>query len=360
MLNTTLEIDAMITGINYEPYLCRSLKTYSLADFAKALRSDASFILEKNRNNKVALSWWVSAKRTRSYPYARVYDTLNFSGKKVTIIPVIKDEGSDGDRDFLQWDTLSLMSLLGVYVIVSYYGDATKNEDYRNKITEQKYDVNYITKQLQNLCSYQSDALHWNLEQAEMVPDLGKKAIESYQKISERLKVKMHSKDSALRKIQKIKEGKDAFMKISRTLAKKAQNRESMTTQPKEQLNGSKGKITIKNYLGGFYYFTSDEIEIYGNNIRLIEGKHSKNNELPSLDDIKDGLVKMILFSNLKNVKISSKHYRTVAQLKLTSEREFNENNLNESQKNVLKLLIEEAKTNNFEVRINEQMLWLK
>ena len=72
----------------------------------------------KRQDNEFAVSWWVSPKRTRSYPYARVYDTLGFSGKKATIIPIIKDEGKDGDRDFLQWDTISLMSLLGVYVIV--------------------------------------------------------------------------------------------------------------------------------------------------------------------------------------------------------------------------------------------------
>ncbi|MGC9043411.1 MAG: hypothetical protein ACP5KG_06100, partial [Myxococcota bacterium] len=75
-------------------------------------------------------SWWVSPKRTRSYPDARVYDTLSFEGKKVTIIPIINDEGREGDRDFLQWDTISLMSLLGVYVIIGYYKNAEKSKRY--------------------------------------------------------------------------------------------------------------------------------------------------------------------------------------------------------------------------------------
>ena len=77
-----------------------------------------SFLLEIDSKNQFGISWWVSAKRTRSYPYARVYDTLSFSGKKVTIIPIYKDEGFQGDRDFIQWDTISLMSLLQVYVII--------------------------------------------------------------------------------------------------------------------------------------------------------------------------------------------------------------------------------------------------
>ena len=60
--------------------------------------------------------------------------------------------------------------------------------------------------------------------------------------------------------------GKDNFMKLSRMLAEKAQRREQLTVQPKEKLSGTKAIITIRNYLGG-YYFTSDETEVKGNNI---------------------------------------------------------------------------------------------
>jgi hypothetical protein len=41
------------------------------------------------------------------------------------------------ERDFLQWGTVSLMSLLGVYVIIGYYNYAEPNPQYRNKITKQ-------------------------------------------------------------------------------------------------------------------------------------------------------------------------------------------------------------------------------
>jgi len=68
------------------------------------------------------------------------------------------------------------------------------------------------------------------------------------------------------------------------------------TVQPKEVLSTlTKATITIENYLGGKYYFTTDEIKIEGENIYLIEGKHSKSALLPSNGDIKDGLLKMIL-----------------------------------------------------------------
>ena len=114
-----VNITAKIAGITYTPFLCSKLKTFEFKEFKNAFQI-GSFILRYNANN-FAISWWVSPKRTRSYPYARIYDTLNFSGKRVTIIPIVKDEGFDGDRDYLQWDTISLMSLLGIYVIISYY-----------------------------------------------------------------------------------------------------------------------------------------------------------------------------------------------------------------------------------------------
>lgn len=345
-----MDILAKIKGIKYNPLLCRELEVFGYKDLERALASCASFILNINKENKVAISWWVSAKRTRSYPYARVYDSLGFLGKKITIIPVVKDEGKEGDRDFLQWDTISLMSLLGVYVIIAYYSDAKRSTRYRHKITNQRFDINYIREQIKNILSYQSDALHWNLAHVDKVGRIGEKALEAYAKISQKLKVEMHSRQTAEKRIAELLKGKDEFMKLSRMLAEKAQKRERLTIQPKENLSGTKAIITIQNYLGGYYYFTSDEAEVKGNNVFLIEGKHSKNNSLPSLEDIKDGLLKMILFTNLEYVKIDSKKYNSVAVLKLTTAKKFNIQNLNTSRKKILVLLQKEAKVNNFRI----------
>jgi len=347
-----MDILAKIKGIRYNPLLCRKLKLFNFKDLVWALDSCTSFILNINKENKIAVSWWVSAKRTRSYPYARVYNTLGFSGKKITIIPVVKDEGKEGDRDFLQWDTVSLMSLLGVYVIIAYYTAAERNIRYRHKITNQRFDIDYIKEQIKNILSYQSDALHWNLAHVDKVGRIGKKALEAYTKISKKLKVEMHSRKAAEKRIIELLKGKDEFMKLSRMLAEKAQKREQLTIQPKENLSGTKAIITIQNYLGGYYYFTSDEVEIKENNIFLIEGKHSKNNSLPSLEDIKDGLLKMILFTNLEDIKINGKDYNFKSVLKLSVEDGFNSDNLNKTQKEILILLNKEAKQNGFEVRI--------
>ncbi|BDC35598.1 hypothetical protein MTLP_02800 [Candidatus Methanoliparum sp. LAM-1] len=350
-------ITAKIKGIKYTPLLCRKLHTFNFSDLDKALSKEATFILKIDDKNQIAVSWWVSAKRTRSYPYARVYDSLSFAGKKVTIIPIVKDEGKDGDRDFLQWDTVSLMSLLGVYVIIAYYNDATKKSRYENKITEQRFDIDYLKNQIKELLSYQSDALHWNLSQIDNIAEIGKKALDSYIKISQKLGVEMHSKESAEKRIAELKKGKNTFMELSRNLAKMAQKRESVTIQPKEHLEGIKGTITITNYLGGNYYFTSDEVELYDKNIYLIDAKHTKENKLPSLEDIKDGLLKMILFTNLEDVKIGNEKFTPIPILKLTTAETFKIVDMNKSQKEMFEVLKKEAQINNFNILLNKHKI---
>lgn len=350
-----MDILAEIKGVTYTPFLCRKLNAFDFSEIDRAVSSDATFILKVDKDNQIAVSWWVSPKRTRSYPYTRVYDSLGFSGKKVTIIPILKDEGKDGDRDFLQWDTVSLMSLLGVYVIISYYADASKSSRYEHKITNQLFDLDHIKSKIQEILSYQSDALHWNLSQIDSVGEVGEKALKAYTDISEKLGVEMHSWESAETRIRQLLEGKAAFMTLSRKLAESAQRRESVTDQPKENLSGIKGTITIKNYLGGYYYFTCDEVEIRGKDVHLIEGKHTTTDNLPSLNDIKDGLLKMILFTNLENVKIDGINYNPVPILKLTTGKRFSLKSISSSQEDMLNTLKKEATENGFRVVINSE-----
>jgi len=345
-----MDLLAKIKGIKYKPFLYRELEVFDFANLKKALSFCASFILKIDKRNQIAISWWVSAKRTRSYPYARVYDTLNFSGKKITIIPVVKDEGKDGDRDFLQWDTVSLMSLLGVYVIIAYYNSAERSKRYRHKITNQRFDISYIQAQIKNILSYQSDALHWNLSHIGKTGQIGQRALSCYSNISRKLKVGMHSKQSAEKRINELLKGRNNFMKLSRVLAERAQKREKLIVQPKEKLSGEKAIITIQNYLGGFYHFTSDEIEVKKDRIFLIEGKHSKAKSLPTLMDIKDGLLKMILFVNLEKLKADGKFYKVIPILKLTVKNGFNLKNINEKQNRTIKLLKQEAEKNGFKI----------
>jgi hypothetical protein len=157
-----MDITGKITGIKYKVSFAEILKTVDIGNFN--INESPAFCLVKDKNNSFAVSKWVSPKRTRSYPYERVYNTLN-SSKKITVIPIVKDEGAKGDRDFLQWDTVSLMSLLDVFVIFAYYEKAEINPRFENKITNQQFDNKYILSKIKEIEQYHSSALHWNLNE---------------------------------------------------------------------------------------------------------------------------------------------------------------------------------------------------
>ena len=350
-----MDLYADIKEIRYEPMMCSVLDSINLGQLGPTLAESGAFLLNLSSANQVGLSWWVSPKRTRSYPYARVYDTLGFTGKKVTVIPFMKDEGNQGDRDYLQWDTIALMSLLGVHVVIAYYADASRSSRYRHKITAQRFDLNQIKSEIDKLQSYQSDALHWNLSQIDNVEGVGRMALKAYTDISQSLGVEMHSLSSAQKRISILREDKANFMEYSRTLAQQAQKRETVTAQPKEQLTGIKARLTIKNFLGGHYYWTCDEIEIHGNQMFLIEGKHTRKAKLPSRNDIKDALVKMMLFTNLENLMVGERNYIPIPILKLTTDGPFRLEALSNKQRELLQNLSREADANGFRVLINDE-----
>lgn len=359
-----MEITAEITGIEYKVLLNKELKTFDLKDFD--INTLPSCCLISDGKKSFAISKWVSPKRTRTYPYERVYNTLTIS-KKITVIPVVKDEGCGGDRDFIQWDTVSLMSLLDVYVIFAFYNKAEKNRKKKNKITRQQFNNQYILSKIKEISSYHSSALHWNLKEIDSgLSAVISKATIFYSSIEQKLKVKPHSPQGLDAFKKQFAEDVKFFMESSRKKAREAQSREYQTIQPKEVLQTfSKAKITIVNYLGGKYFLTLDEAEVRKDKIYLIESKHSKS-LMPHRSDLKDGLLKMILFSNLKNVTLDSTPLVSYSVLKLTSEETIGKISSNESfqekesffkknkfmpaQINFLETLFKEAKTNNFTV----------
>jgi hypothetical protein len=292
--------------------------------------------------------------------------------KKITVIPIIKDEGADGDRDFLQWDTVSLMSLLDVCVIFAYYDKATKNPNYDNKITDFQFNNRYIISKIKEIEQYHSSALHWNLNELKNnLHNIVDQAKRSYAKIEHKTGVKLHDVKGLDNFKAKIGKDVETFMEFSREKAQQAQTREILTTQPKESLSTlTKAKITITNYLGGQYFFTVDEILIDKDTVYLIEGKHFKNSILPSKGDIKDGLLKMILYSNLCEVEVDGVPMKSRAVLKLTSTKLKGEltseipvwdraaflldNDFSQEQIRFVDELLDEAVENGFEVKMEK------
>lgn len=362
-----LGISATIESIVYTPK-AMTLPSFSFDDFS--INSAPPSCLIQSHNISIALSKWLSPKRTRSYPFVRVYNTLSFS-KKITVIPVMKDEGIDGDRDFIQWDTIALMSLLDVYVVFSYYDDAQKNTRYLNKCTNQKMNEPYIRQQISTIFSYHSSALHWNMQQYANIEEIACMALNAYDEISHKLCISFHNKNALYTFIKNAKQDLEQFKSYSRDKAKQAQTREQVTYQPKESLSSlTKEKITIANYLGGEYYLTIDELCIQHNTLYLIESKHSQSKIMPSNNDIKDGIFKIILYTNLKNIIYQGKQFKAVPVLKLTSpliqspifststeekiHSFFLENNISTTMIEYITSLFNEARQNNFVVHIEQ------
>lgn len=358
------EISGEVESVKYKQFLADKLKVFK-AENLDINKTPGAFIFE-NEKEKIAVSRWISPKRTRSYPYERVYDTLAHAGKKVSIIPVVKDEGFGGERDFLQWDTLSLLSLLDVRVVLAFYDSAEKNLKQNDQITKQKFDNSYILSRLKEASEFSGTAREWNEREAKQLKAIFEKAKISYQKISKETKTYLHD-ESALNELIKYAETPEKFIEFSRSKSQKAQNREFVTDQPKEALaTDTKAKVTITNALFGKYFFTVDETKIEPETVYLIEAKHSQRAKFPSENDIKDGLVKMMLYTNLRNVKIGNKNVNCKVRIRLTSSKltgsidsnasaanfeKFAAENLFEvKQKNFFAKLFEEARANNFTI----------
>ena len=362
-ITNSIQLYGYIPEINYVPTLSKDLEIFDESVLSTDKLAQKASIILRFKGNEFGLSQWVSPKRTRSYPYSRVYDTL-VKKNRVTIIPFVKDEGFDGDRDFIQWDTVSLMSLLNVFVIVAYYKSAEKNNNYKNKITNQVYNYDYIKSQMEELVNYQSSALHWNLRQMDNMLFIAEKSKEAYNTISKGLRVRMHSDKGIENRIQVVRNSVSKFRELSRDLAEQAQNRETQTIQPKESVIEEKAEITLKNYLGGFYFFTVDEFKMINDIIFLIEKKHSGLKSIPSANDVKDSFIKMALFTNISDLSYLSKKFSYKPVVGLTSpnfngychssmsdeeiDNVLSINNFSIRQSNTVKSFINEARKNNF------------
>jgi hypothetical protein len=280
----------------------------------------------------MAVSRWSTPKRTRTYPFARVYDTYSHNGKVVTIIPVIKDEGRgqrrcDTNNDKINFITLSWMNLMNVYVVLAWYADADKENAY--KVTNQRLDSEYVRNKLNEIATYKLDAHHWNNAhfRNEFVW-VFRRAVQSYEAIAKRLGVQMHSAERHLRFLDTIVDPNNQncldllrFRDVTLRMSRMAALRETETHHMLEELQQGtqKALIELKNNLGGVYTLTADEVYVGTDGIVIIqESKNSTDSILPSEDDIKDGLFKLVLYSCIDSLRINNVPVRFSTRLRLT------------------------------------------
>jgi hypothetical protein len=320
-MTEVLHFTGFIRGVSYRTYLTQELKEINLDNFD--VNKANTFGLIKSPNTEIAYSQWVSPKRTRSYPFARIYNTYN-SSKVITIIPVIKDEGSDGDRDRIQYSTISWMNLLNIYIVLAYYENADKStkkgQVNKQKLTKQQFNSEFVKSQINEILAYRQSALHWNKNLfEERFVEIFEKALDYYDSISQTTGVSIHSRQGMDSYLQKIIDEFEEFKNISLKGSQSASKREALTSHKLEYLvDGLKATFSIENYLGGIYYLTPDEIFHENDTYIIQESKNTSKESLPKLPDIQDGLFKLILFSNLDSLTLNGQPVSFITKLKLT------------------------------------------
>lgn len=120
-----LNFTGFIRDIVYTPVLIPNIVTYDINNFDVNQTKPFGIITLNSLQNNIAFSKWKTPKRTRTYPFARIYNTYHLNSKKVTVIPVIKDEGAgSGNNDRINFITVSWMNLLNVYIVLAWYEQA--------------------------------------------------------------------------------------------------------------------------------------------------------------------------------------------------------------------------------------------
>lgn len=368
---TTLALKGFVKDVIYTPCLNPDkLVLYDLAQFNVNKAHAYGLINLGTSRNNLAFSKWVSPKRTRTYPFARIYNTYHLNTKKVAIIPIIKDEGAGTqNNDRINFITFSWMNLLNIYIILAWYEDAEKKPGTIDRITNQILNVESVREKLIEVSRYQMSALQWNTTHFERdFEPIYLNAVAGYEKISQEQNVLVHNPQAHLDTLEKFKVDDrfslTFFKEVSLPHSYAATRRESLTTHELESLGGNaKGIFSISNYLGGEYYLTADEVYWENNQLVIQEVKNSSTGKLPSTDDIKDGLFKLILFASMEEVTVDGReNIQFITRLKLTgaligslflpcaTEDIFNfcaENRLTQTHQKRIILLNQEARENN-------------
>ena len=387
---SSLELGGFIRNISYFPKFKdnRALKTYELCDFD--VNQSSSFgRIKLSADDFVVYSKWITPKRTRSYPFSRLYEIYSSNTKVITIIPIIKDEGADSaNNDRINAITFSWMNLLNIYIVLAYYDNAERKQigsrgiaaNLKRKralkteyITNQKLNNKGVVDKIREISNYKMTALHWNTKHFEDdFEDIWKQSVKAYSKISRKLNVRLHDSNKHMERLESFKVNNkfslDRFKEVTNITSKGAQKREILTTHQLESLGrGVKARINISNYLGGLYYLTCDEVYTEGGKLIIQESKNSSKDFLPDKSSIKDGLFKLMLFTNLAELKFNEVPVEFTTRLKLTGK--FNgrvnlpieeekllffleQNHVNEKYREMLRKLNEESKRNNISIII--------
>ena len=128
-MSKILCLKGVIRDINYDPQVrAKPLEQFSVDGFDINAPSHGSGLIEFADDTSFGFSKWKGPKPSRTYPSAGIYRTYHLQTKRVTVIPVIKDEGNDTqNNERLGSMTLARMNLTDVYIILAWYEHAEPN-----------------------------------------------------------------------------------------------------------------------------------------------------------------------------------------------------------------------------------------
>lgn len=326
-MSKVLRLKGVIRDINYDPQVrTKPLEQFAVDGFDINAPRRGSGIIEFADDTSFGFSKWRGPKPSRTYPSAGIYRTYHLQTKRVTVIPVIKDEGNDTqNNERLGSMTLARMNLTDVYIILAWYEYAEPNLTRGgNRITGQLLNNSSVVEKMREIKRAQKSALHWNTMHFERDYEyVYRQAVESYQKIGRQYNLEMHSADNHLAILEQyLVDGKfnlDAFARRSSARSAAAAKREAMTTHDLEQLSdGEKAYFELVNLQGGIYHLTVDEVYWEDGRLVVQESKNTSDGIMPSLGDIQDGLFRNILFYSIDELYLDDKPIEFTTRLKLT------------------------------------------
>lgn len=203
----TVSLKGFIKNVKYTPFLGKEkLNCHDTAQFDINRVGAYGLINLGTSGNNLAYSQWKTPKRTRTYPFPRIYNTYGLNTKRVTIIPIIKDEGADTNNDRINFITFSWMNLLNVYIILTWYDDAKRKAGSTKRITDQVLNAESVREKLLEISRYQTTALHWNTTHFKNdFERIYLNAVASYEKISREKEVYLHNSQDHLDTLEKFK-----------------------------------------------------------------------------------------------------------------------------------------------------------
>lgn len=324
-MSKILKLNGIIRNVNYDPQVrTKPLERVAFDDF-DINSAPASGIIEFADNTSFGYSKWKSPKPSRTYPSASIYKTYHLQSKRVTVIPVLKDEGKDTpNNDRISSMTLARMNLMGVYIILAWYERAEPHPKGGNKTADHFYNNKFVLERIREIKRAQKSALHWNMMHFKRDFEyVYRQAVESYQNVGKRYSLEMHSAEKHLAILEQyLVDGKfnlEAFARYSSARSSAAAKRESMTAHDLEELlDGDKAYLELENIQGGIYHLTADEVYWEEGRLVIQESKNTTKGKLPSLGDVQDGLFKNILFYSIDELYIGAEPIEFVTRIKLT------------------------------------------